>query len=70
MKLSSCVPITQACFFNIWLTTGANFFAQILSLTTNTLSLADNSLSLAKNYLFLIKKIIENLEFDEEYAWI
>ena len=53
----------QACFFNVWLPTGVNFFAQILSLATNPLSLAENSISLAKKSLFLIKKIVENLKF-------
>ena len=34
--------LVQACFFNVWPTTRANFFARILSLATNPLSLAEN----------------------------
>ena len=62
--------LTQACFFNVWPTTSANFFAQILSLATNSLSLAENSLSLVNKSVMSISEILSLgknlLEFSEK----
>ena len=40
--------VGQACFFNVWPPSGANRFAEILSLTANSLSLAEKYFSLLR----------------------
>ena len=57
----------QACFFNVWPPSGANRFAEILSLAANSLSLAEKYFSLLrKSFNFRCKTIEfkwEALEF-------
>ena len=43
--------IGQACFFNVWPPSGANRFAEILSLGANSLSLAEKILQFTEKIL-------------------
>ena len=47
------IDLQQACFFNVWPPSGANKFAEILSLEANFLSLVGKSFSLLK-YLSIL----------------
>ena len=51
--------IGQACFFNVWPPSGANRFAEILSLAANSLSLAEKYFSLLRKSFNFRCKIIE-----------
>ena len=51
LNFPNAESLAQACFFNVWPPSGANKFAEILSLAAHFLSLAVNSLSLEANSL-------------------
>ena len=53
------IKLIQACFFNVWPPSGANRFAEILSLAANSLSLAEKYLSLLRKSFNFRCKIIE-----------
>ena len=56
---TSTYYVQQACFFNVWPPSGANRFAEILSLAANSLSLAEKYLSLLRKSFKFRGKIIE-----------